>query len=415
MWVGLIMASGAISQLSTPIVGAWSDRTGNNRARFLVYGTIMTVIGVSVYFFVSAMESILILFLAQIITTIGLSTQYAMVTALLNDFVREEQTGLGSGAMAILAILGSGLGYALFALDVPVHYSYFSYILLSIFCMGVTVVHIPGGDIEGTLSVLEDGEDVAKRQHGGIAPRAKKKFAPFTVSSLLYESLSMPSISKFPDFFYACLGRALFNAGLGGQVYLVYYLRDIMLTPNPVQVTSILSVLALLGGVVGALPAGILSDKFGKKPLIYASILMCIVSLCLFMLVSNVALIQLVGFVYGIGNVGYLSVDYALGVQVLPKKAVTVEDGAPEDERERAIISVPIDAAKDLGVFAMSATVGQLIGQIIYGTVLDQFSSLNTKGHVTYHTGGFLVIYTISAAAFFVSGISTGCIGISVR
>jgi MFS family permease len=45
MWVGLIMASGAISQFATPVAGAWSDRSGD-RVKFLLAGSLVTVCGV---------------------------------------------------------------------------------------------------------------------------------------------------------------------------------------------------------------------------------------------------------------------------------------------------------------------------------------------------------------------------------
>lgn len=412
MWVGLVMATGAISQLSTPIVGSWSDRAGS-RAPYLIYGTFIMIVGVGLFLALQTVGSLLLLFAAHIVTTVGLSVQYAMITALLNDFVSEEQTGKGSGAMAILAILGSGAGYMMFALDVSLLYSFCSYILVAIICLGITVTAIPTPNHSAQLAALvnntaaaptgtdsstsgktsttnKEGTHHSNKKLSSAAANASRRWSQFLESIL--GPLTLPSPWQYPDFFFACAGRAFFNSGLAGQVFLVYYLRDVIGAAKPVQVSSIVAVMALLGGVLGALPAGMLSDRYGKKPLIYASIAICMMSLAAFMTVRDISTLHLVGFLYGIGNIAYLSVDYALGVQALPRKR-----------------GVPIDAAKDLGVFAMSATVGQLLGQVVYGSILDQHGSKTETG-TQYSWIGFLLIYTIGALCFFASGVLTSLI-----
>lgn len=441
MWVGLVMATGAISQLATPIVGAWSDKAGQ-RTPYLVYGTFIAIIGIVCFLFAESFNEVLFLMIAHVTTTVGLSVQYSMVTALLNDYVPEEHTGKGSGAMAILAIFGSGAGYILFAFNTPLTYSYCAYILASVMCLGICVIYIPtpspGSNNSNSLQhsiaastqptmgrtarttcdvelggVGDDGGAAQNAPVGlssaasGVSPcqvttppdDAVKKVsissAPPTTAGWLdsiLSPLSMPSPSRFPDFFFACFGRALFNSGLAGQVYLVYYLRDIIGASNPVQITSMVAVMALLGGVVGALPSGVISDRVGKKPVIYGSITICVTTLLSFMIVRDVTSLHIVGFFYGVGNVAYLSVDYALGVQALPKRK-----------------GVPIDPAKDLGVFAMSATVGQLFGQVIYGAILDQYGTMTATG-TQYNIWGFVAIYALGGLCFILSGVSTSYI-----
>jgi MFS family permease len=452
MWVGLVMATGAVSQLATPIVGAWSDRAGGQRTPYLVYGTFIAILGIVCFLFAESFHEISFLMVAHVTTTIGLSIQYSMVTALLNDYVPEEHTGKGSGAMAILAIFGSGAGYILFAFNAPLTYSYCAYILASVVCLGICVIYIPVtpphltapallpatqtstigaapvGPTVAMASVLTGNHSAASDGGVGTAdsalprspstPRvmiddatttaARKASSstmllpvPLTVGPIhvaqswidsLLSPLSMPSPSRFPDFFFACCGRALFNSGLAGQVYLVYYLRDIIGASNPVQITSMVAVMALFGGIVGALPSGVVSDRVGKKPVIYGSITICVTTLLAFMVVRDVTTLHLVGFMYGVGNVAYLSVDYALGVQALPKRK-----------------GLPIDPAKDLGVFAMSATVGQLFGQVIYGAILDQYGTMTATG-TQYNIWGFVAIYALGGMCFIMSGISTSYI-----
>jgi MFS family permease len=379
MWVGAIMGAGAISQLATPVVGAASDRIGQ-RTTYLVYGSVTTVVGIILFLATVTVNDLPLLFCAHVVTSVGLSMQYSMVTALLNDHVVEEQVGKGSGTMAILAIVGSGAGYIMFALNLSLYYSYISYIVSTFTCLCICLAVVPAP---------VDGQP----------PRRKLLQPTSTVGRICSDvahALSVPSPKKYPDFFFACLGRALFNTGLAGQVYLVYYFRDVLNSDNPTQLASVVAVMALVGGVVGALPAGMASDRLGKKPVIYWSIAVCIVALISFMLAYNVTGLQLIGFIYGVGNVAYLSVDYALGVNSLPRR--------PGNEGRRGI---PIDAAKDLGVFAMSATAGQLFGQVVYAAVLEQFSFASPSGFMQYTYWGFVGIYGVGCMAFFLSGVAT--------
>ena len=425
IWVGLIMASGALSQLATPVVGAWSDRSGQ-RTPYLVYGALITIGGIIMFLIVNTVAEIASLFVAFVLTSVGLSVQYSMSTALLNDHVAEEHVGKGSGVIAILCTIGSGCGYAMFAFAVPLYYSYLCYIFATGLCVGITLAFLPsaveaGGRITG--AVMAPTTTAAAPSAGGpstpaIGTSAIAPAAPGGTSCVcrvlsdLAAGLTFPNPRRHPDFFFACLSRALFNTGLAGQVYLVYYFRDTLKAENPTQVASTVAVAALFGGMVAGLPSGVLSDRVGKKPVIYLAVAVCIGTLIAFMTATRIATMQLVGFAYGIGNVAYLSVDYALGVQSLPRRPSDGGSDADDDHRSVALGAhhhgrgLPIDAAKDLGVFSMSATIGQLFGQVLYGSLLEQFAMTTPSGTVLYSHHGFTVIYTVGATCFGLAGLS---------
>ncbi|KAH9580919.1 Major facilitator superfamily [Trypanosoma melophagium] len=363
LWVGTLMTLGAICQTSTPLIGAYSDRIGS-RAIFLMYGSGVTVLGLFLFVLAEVTELLIVLCIAQVASAMGLSIVYSMITALLNDYVLEEQTGKGSGAMALLALTGSGVGYAMLALDVPVTYCLCSYVLATLFCLVTTMSFIPN-----------------------VEPLRQSQ-TPIRVCDVVTAAFTMPSFRVFPDFVFACIGRSLFNFGLAAQVYLVFFVRDVFGSSVPVRITSALSIAALIGGLVGAIPSGIFSDRIGRKPVIYAAVFICASSLMLLLMVRDMTLLYAVGFLHGVGSAAYLSVDHALGIATLPRKC-----------------GVPVDAAKDLGLFATSATIGTLIGQVVYGAVLHAFVTHTEAGIVRYSHLGFLVVYSISCLAFVASGV----------
>ncbi|RNF02433.1 arabinose efflux permease family protein [Trypanosoma rangeli] len=362
LWLGLLMVLGALCQMSAPLVGAYSDRVGN-RALFLVSGSAVTVMGLFMFILVELTDMVIVLCLAQVLSTVGLSVIYSMVMALLTDYVLEEQTGKGSGAMALLALTGSGVGYAMLAADVPVKYCLCSYVIVTLLCLTLTLNSIP---IVETLRPAQQ---------------------PARFCDTVIAAFTMPSFRVFPDFFLACVGRALFNGGLASQVYLVFFVRDVFLSTSPVRITSALSIAALIGGLLGAIPSGVFSDRIGRKPVVYAALFLCTTSLVLLVLVRDIKLLYVVGFLHGFGSASYLSVDHALGILTLPRKC-----------------GFPIDAAKDLGLFATSATFGTLVGQVAYGTMLQAFVGYTETGLVRYSYFGFIVIFILAAVAFIVSG-----------
>eukprot|EP00755_Sulcionema_specki_P008059 Sspe_Gene.39915::Locus_19235_Transcript_1_1_Confidence_1.000_Length_1672::g.39915::m.39915 len=433
IWMSAIGGAGALSQLVAPLVGAWSDRL-NRRVSFLVYGTFICVVGISLFFAVKAMNSMALLFTAYVVTMVGLSVVYSIVCALLNDCILPEQVGTGSGTLAILGTLGSGSGYTMFAMGYPIEYSYCCYIVSCVVCLGISVLFIPP-NLDTMLAAASRHVAKSKEEEDGGCQH------------VCLHAISIPSPSRHPDFLYACLGRMLFNCGLAAQVYMQYYFRDIIHVKRPTQMMSWVAVMVLTGCIIAALPSGMLSDRVGKKPVIYTSIAICILSLLLFLTSSSPDAFLALGLLYGVGNVGYLSVDYAVGVAALPKheqgkksdgrdsrmEGIALEDtnseGLHEDEvgasrRSKSekndflqllgaehggppstLNGVPIDAAKDLGIFAMSATAGTVVGQVLYGSLLDHYASEGDGGS-SYSSFGFMVVFGTAGLSFFLAGLS---------
>ena len=264
---------------------------------------------------------------------------------------------------------------------------------------------------------------------------------------------TIPNPWKYPDFFFACSSRLLFNVALSGQVHLYYYFRDVLIPKvhqapdapqlNPVHMTSYLAVMALVGGSLAAIPAGYFSDRvLGKKSLVYIAVGCCIASLILFLTVDEIQdngsgmqtihTIQHIGILYGAGNVSYLTVDYAIGVLSLPHRgtrgsgmintASNTHPSCQHNHHAQVNASLPdtlhphVDAssAKNLGVFSMSATLGQLFGQLLFATLLDLFSLdmivSPTTTVTAYKKSGFVCIYSLGGLFFLLSAVAVAFI-----
>lgn len=73
---------------------------------------------------------------------------------------------------------------------------------------------------------------------------------------------------RYPDYAWLIVSRFLILLGIYAvQGFVQYYIRDFLGVPNPAEVTG--NLMAIIGLALTALvfPAGLLSDRFGRKPL----------------------------------------------------------------------------------------------------------------------------------------------------
>jgi MFS family permease len=136
----------------------------------------------------------------------------------------------------------------------------------------------------------------------------------------------------------------------------------------------------LIGAVITTLIAGVLSDKYGRKRMVYlAGALMGIVCF-VFLFSHSFTLAVLMGIVFGLGYGAYTSVDWALVSDVLP----SVDD-----------------YAKDMGIWHVADVLPQIVAGSIAGVLLDNFQRIGAANNMP--NLGYTVIF-LMAFVFFVLG-----------
>jgi MFS family permease len=107
-----------------------------------------------------------------------------------------------------------------------------------------------------------------------------------------------------------------------------------------------------------------------------------------FLLCKNLEQALAAGLIFGIGYGAYISVDWALGADVLPNKE---------------------DAGKDMAVWHVSMTLPQQIAPLCAGLILGSFKIgevvEGTDKVARYGLAGYGVVFGIAAVSFFVGGI----------
>lgn len=173
-----------------------------------------------------------------------------------------------------------------------------------------------------------------------------------------------------PDFAWVLLTRLVMMMGIYTvQDFLQYYMRDAVHIPNPeLQTTNFIIILSLTS-LVSAYVAGWLSDRIGRKRMVYISgSFMGLVGL-IFIVTQSLPLVLAAGAIFGIGYGAYTSVDWALVADVLPSRR---------------------DHARDMGVWNISLSLPQVIAPVIGGPLLDTFTR---SGHPVL---GFQILFAMS-------------------
>jgi len=369
--MALVIGLGAIVPIVVqPLVGALSDglrsRFGRRRP-FVVAGTLVACVGLLVMMEAGSLTT---LFLGYLVVQLGSNAATAPYAALIPDVVPESQRGAASGWMGLMTMLGN-LGGALAA-----------GLLLQ---RAVAAGDYPGGLRQVYLGIAALQLVGALVTVLGVRERPVPAAERLGAREFLRRFLVNPR--RYPDFAWVFATRFLFMLGLYTvQGFLLFYLRDVVgsytlfgaeIAKEAEGAVSVVLAAILLGAVASTFVAGALSDRVGRKRVVYASGgLMALVAGALVVSGSFAAALAL-GLAFGVGYGAYIAVDWALGCDVLPSKA---------------------DAARYLGVWSIATTLPQLVAVPIAGPLLDRCEAVRPGL-------GYAAIFGIALVYFVVSTI----------
>jgi len=344
-------------------VGYQSDRSTSSYGRrrpVLVAGAVLASIGCAAMYVSRQCRYRRMFIVSLTLAATGLNTSYASYTALLPDLVPLPHMGRASGTMAAMSMLGSLCGFTLFGFVLSAQHAYWVYCIALLLAVALTCL-------------------VA-------AEKARVEAPPFLLSELV-DAYSIDTV-EHADFFWVFVTRTFYYMCISLQAFGLFMLRDVQQVDDPTFFTSILAMTGQLCAAVVAVPSGRLSDRLGRKPLVFASCALMALVYLGFALSPPVNVVLLLGVGFGVGNGMFLSVDYALACDVLPSLQT---------------------AAQGLGLWGVSAFLGSTIGPLIAGPLLAYFGA--TDSAERYGADGYVALNATGAvyvalAAFFLRNVS---------
>jgi len=372
--LGTVLLIGAfVSMIVAPLFGALSDcittRWGRRRP-WIVIGTLMNVVGLfGLIYFPRAndMSSLPLFILAFMWDEFWNNVATAPFSALIPDVVPVNQRGSASGWYGLMSMLGNfagGLSALIFTHNGVTDLRAIYYFVAAALVFGML----------GTVVFVKE-------------PQVTRQLPPFQLREFL-TGLIEPL--RDHDFRWVFWTRFLMVMGtFTVQEFLQFFMRDVVknfslfgkvVAQNAESAVSFFIIGLLGGAILSSLAAGVLSDRFGRKFMVYiSSALQAIVPL-IFIFYAPFGAVVGLGLVFGLGYGAYQAVDWALASDVLPSQD---------------------DYAKDMGVWHVAFTFPQVIATPIAGFMLDKFQALGSQ------TGapnlGYTAIFTL-AALYFVLG-----------
>eukprot|EP01133_Synstelium_polycarpum_P015237 gene15237-18034_t len=345
-YASVIPVSGVlVSFIIAPLAGALSDCTTSRFGRrkpYLLTGSIVAIVALSVAWISKTNVYILLVCLMGI--QLGVNWGGGPYSGLIPDMVPKAHIGKASGCMALggalgnlVGILGCGL-LAKKTVIKPVEPSltpYPSYMIIYIYL--------------AVLFALFNLPTIFGVKERPLTPSANVKFT----LRKFFASFYLPR-DKYYNFYWVCITRAFEQLGIYSVLpYFQYYLKDVIRVDEPEFKSSLMLATIIVTSIPSSIISGPLSDRFGRKLLVYiCSGLMAICCsgfLILCFRPSFIGVMVTAAF-FGIGYGGYLAVDWALALDVLPEKN---------------------EIAKDMGIWHQAFVVPQVIAPLISGQIID--------------------------------------------
>ncbi|HLI70703.1 MAG TPA: MFS transporter [Ktedonobacteraceae bacterium] len=350
---GLVVAGSIISLLLPPLIGALSDRTpgrlGRRRPYLLIGGLLLAG---STPLLVNA-ETLVLFFTGLALLHVGVNIVNPAYQSLVPDLVPKEQRGAASGYVGGLTILGSmaSLGLAAWLLGgVSLHMFHADLVRRNAgiyYMVTVTLMTI------GILITVLTAHEVPYSHHDSHpTPEAteRKRTIPSLVWRLMHHWVEPWHERNFTIVFLArmaiMLGMTMF------MTYVEYYFASVQHITNFVATTAIITLLALGGGVVSGILAGVLSDRIKRRaPVVSVATLFMSLTAFGFVIIPDHFEIWLwpLGIVFGLGYGAFSSVDWALTIDTLPSFK---------------------ELGKHLGLWNASTTLPALIAPLLGGFII---------------------------------------------
>eukprot|EP01105_Mastigella_eilhardi_P020787 TRINITY_DN4989_c0_g1_i1.p1 TRINITY_DN4989_c0_g1~~TRINITY_DN4989_c0_g1_i1.p1 ORF type:complete len:528 (+),score=147.82 TRINITY_DN4989_c0_g1_i1:119-1702(+) len=405
---GLVSGFAAVFQLAG-LVGIYFSDTSQSifgrRRPFVVAGTFVCVCGCVVMFAGDLLESLFLVIVGFYALNAGLSIGSAALYALIPDVLPARQHGMGSGVMALHGVVGSGIGYALFATSLTSRYVLWVYVGFFVVFAAVTAVTAreqawspPNTSLltenpKHTIQSLAAGEDngYAAEDLEGVDDSDVAQLKPQSAHSRRCAATGAKcaemgtSLKQFlwsygfsprrhPDFLMLMIVRFFTYTNIASLVYMQYFYSDVIGAKDATELLGQVSLVTLGAAVLVAVPVGIVSDRIGRKLPMLSGILLMAVAYVPLMCAKSLALVFVSAVIYGFGNGVYSTSDIAMACDTLPSKKAS---------------------GVFLAEFSIAMTLGLLLGEGVNGLSLEAFA---VSGEGRYTRTGYLVLFSEAVA-----------------
>lgn len=390
--LGFTTAAGLlVATLTQPLIGALSDRANSawgRRVPFIVLGALFAAASL---FGLALASSITVLVLGMLAYEFTANAAQAPWQALLPDQVPQQFRGVASGLKTVFEILAfvagrRTSGYLVADGELISAVAVAAAALLLAMLITAVAAREPAGiaqqETRGTRSAPAGASGPADRAAiGSMAtaaiPASEDPAQASPTSSRPHEGGAWP-----PGFGWWFVNRGLFwGAAIGLNNFVLFYLVDVieMSFAEAARFFGDLSLVLGLSLVVVTIPAGRLSDRIGRRPLILAASAVAIAGNLLLLLARTRPMLVVAGGSIGIAVGIYLAANWALATELVPR----------------------FSAARFLGIANIATAGGSFAARFAGGALIDPINRMSGGT-----TAGYTALYSLTLLAFLVAGLA---------
>jgi MFS family permease len=321
LYLGLIVGLGSLLAIVVqPLTGAFSDRCRHawgRRRPFLLAGALINVIGL---IWMPRASSILALALAFLVVQLGYNSSGAAYQGYIPDRVSGEHQGKASGYMGFMTLTGTIVSFIAGAMLIHPQNTYPIYTAMAAVLLAGLIV---------TLWKVPDApaSNLDPQEHRTWINSLRNRNFAWLLVTRAFVMLSVTMAVSFE----------------------AYFLRDQIKVTDYVNATLLMNGLGLVIGLASALIAGAVSDRVDRKMIVCLACSAIGLAFLVFVFSPPWAIVLTAALLFGLGYGAFLSVDWALALDVLPDRTHN---------------------ARDLGIWGFATTVPATLAPLIGGVIV---------------------------------------------
>jgi MFS family permease len=282
-----------------PTVGYISDFTVSKWGRrkpYIVFGSLLDVVFL---LGIATGQSVLVLAAFMLLLSVSTNIARGPFQGYVPDLVAEPQVGLASGMVGLMQVVGNVTGFLLVSISV------------SLGVMELSLVAVAIVELVTMLSVvLKVGK--------GMAPKPREGRSWTTIAREAWAT----DILQERSYVWLLVSRLMFliAGSLLVNFVVIYLSRAFAMTKEEANSMYVaILVIVVLSNVVAILPASKLSDRIGRKPLIFAACAGGALGSGIIAVTPSIPLAMVGAAIFGAANGTFLAVDWALMTDIIPR------------------------------------------------------------------------------------------------
>lgn len=357
-YFGILAGSGALASAFVQIVvGHRSDHTGGRWGRrrpYMLAGTLLALGGIGL---MAAATDLLTAGIAFLLIQLTTNIANGPYQALLPDLVPRARHGVASTWMGLMRNLGEAAGPLvagyLLAAHVPT-------------IMAVDAVLMVGLMLVTVLGTREP----------------PYRPAPGVASPPFWDAFRVP-LKGYPDFLRLLASRSVINLGFyTALAFFYFYVHHSLGVEDYKEKTGLLLFVIVLSGLLGALPAGPLGDRFSKVRLIYVANTLTVGAALWFVLAPSYGWAAGAGVFLGLGFGAFTVLDWALAFSLLP----------------------PGGSARYMGIWNLTSVIPMILAPAIAGPATDLLRA-HVGAPVAYRVAMATVVVYLAVGTLLLRGV----------